>query len=90
MANIRLSPDELDSFATKLRKNSSQAQELAKSIASNIKGCADSWEGNKQKEFVSKFDAIRPTLDKSLPELIEDMAKSLNTIAENFRNADKA
>ena len=90
MANIRLSPDELDSYAGKLRQNASEAVNLASSIGGNINACADGWEGNKRDQFVSQFEEIKPTLTDKLPRLIEEMAKALNDIANNFRAADQS
>ena len=90
MASIRLSPDELDSYASKLRSNASEAINLASAISNNINGCADGWEGNKRDQFVAQFEEIKPTLTDKLPRLIEDMAKALNDIANNFRAADQA
>ena len=89
MANIRLSPDELDQYASKLRNNANEAIGLAKTIGANINACAEGWEGNKREQFVAQFEEIKPTLTDKLPRLIEEMAQALNNIANNFRAVDQ-
>ena len=87
---IRLTPEELRSFASKLEGNSSEAVNLANQISQNINVCADSWEGNQKNKFVGEFEEIKPTLEKKLPALIKDMADTLKVIADNFERADNA
>ena len=45
---IKMSPDELRSYAQKLLRNSQEAIALAKTIDSNIKAAASNWEGKAQ------------------------------------------
>lgn len=90
MATIRLSPDQLRSYASKINTNGTEATDLARRIKANITAVTDQWEGNARNKFLQEWSQIEPTLTKSLPELMTRMAQNLQTTAQNFENADRA
>lgn len=89
MSNIKVTPDELDSMAKKLNNLAKQATSLAKSVKSAIDAGTGAWEGDAQREYVSRYKEIEPTLKKTLPELLDNMAKSAQKRAAAYREADK-
>lgn len=86
---IKLSPDELDSYAAKLSKNASEAAALAKAIDASIKACTSAWEGQSQKRYVEDFEKVKPVLEKDIPEQLNNLSQNLKTIATRFRAADE-
>ncbi len=87
---IKMSPDELRSYASKLSKNAQEASTLAKNIDANIKAAASNWEGQAQKRYVEDFERIKPTLEKEVPELLTTMANNLKKMADTLQQADES
>jgi len=87
---IKMSPDELRSYAQKLLNNCTEAQALAKRIDSNIKAVASNWEGQAQQRYVSDFEKVKPTLEKTIPEQLTTMAQNLKSMADKFQEVDEA
>ena len=89
MANIRLSPDALRSYATKINNNGNEAADLAARIKANITAVTDQWEGEAKNKYLQEWSKHETTLTKTIPELMASLAQNLNTIAENFDKADR-
>lgn len=86
---IRVTPEELEAMASKLEMQAQQAISLANSINSTITSGTGAWEGAAQKDFLQRFNEIKPTLTQKLPELIDAMAKSARARAKGYRDADQ-
>ncbi len=89
MANIKLSPDALRNYATKIKNNGAEASDLASRIKANITAVTDQWEGEAKNKYLQAWAQYEPTLTKTIPQLMADLAQNLQTIAQNFENADK-
>ena len=89
MANIRLQPDALRDYASKLKTNGSEASDLAQRIKANITAVTDQWEGDAKNKYLSAWAQHETTLTKQIPELMATLSQNLMTIAQNFENADK-
>ena len=89
MANIRLQPDALRDYASKIRANGNEVADLANRIKSNITAVTDQWDGEAKNKYLSAWAEHEPTLTKSIPELMVTLAGNLETIAHNFDIADK-
>ncbi len=87
---IRVTPEQLDAMANQLKSLSMQASSLASAVNNAIVSGTGAWEGSAQKDFVDKFNEIKPTLTQKLPELLGEMANSASSRAEAYRQADKA
>lgn len=87
---IRVTPEELEAMAAKLEQQAQQAVALANAINSAIASGTAAWEGKAQKDYMQRFETIKPTLTKDLPELITSMAKSARARAEAYRKVDNA
>lgn len=88
--SIRVTPEELDSMASKLEGLAGQATSLAASVKAAIDAGTGAWEGNAQREYVASYKEIEPTLKQKLPELLSGMAKNARSRANAYREADKA
>ncbi len=86
---IKMSPDELRSYASKLSKNAQEASALAKSIDANIKAAASNWEGQAQKRYIEDFERVKPTLEKEIPEQLTAMSNNLKTMADTMQEVDE-
>ena len=86
---IRVTPEELEAMAAKLEQQAQQALALASAISSAIASGTGAWEGAAQKDYMLRFNEIKPTLTKDLPELITNMATSARKRAQAYRDADR-
>lgn len=86
---IRVTPDQLDSMASKLESLAGQASSLAAAVNSAIAAGTDAWEGEAQRDYVARFKEIEPTLKQKLPELLANMASSARKRANAYRDADR-
>ncbi len=87
---IKMQPDELRSYAQNLAREATEAQTLAKNIERNINSAASNWEGDAQKRYVEDFQKIKPTLDKTVPEMLTSMSNNLKTMADKMEQLDKS
>lgn len=87
---IKMSPDELRSYAAKLTKNCQEAQALARSIDANVKSAASNWEGAAQKKYIDDFAKVKPTLEKTIPDQLSILASNLKKMADDFETLDKS
>lgn len=85
---IRVNPDDLEKMAANLDQQCQLALSLATSISNAIKMGTAAWEGASQADFVAKYEQIKPTLTRDLPDLITAMAKAARKRASDFRAAD--
>lgn len=86
---IKVTPEELEAMAASLEKQAAQAIALANTISKAIQDGTAAWEGAAQKDYVARFEQIKPTLVRELPELITSMASNARKRAEAYRAADK-
>ena len=87
---IKMSPDELRNYASKLTKNAQEASTLAKSIDANIKAAASNWEGQAQRRYVEDFEKVKPTLEKEIPEQLTTLSENLKKMADEFQRMDES
>lgn len=85
---IRVTPDDLESMASKLQGFANETLSLANNINSAVQQALSAWEGNAQKQYAQRFEEIYPTLSQSLPQLINDMATDAQNRAAAYRQAD--
>ena len=89
MADIKLSPDQLRDYAKKIRGNGQASADLARQIKANIDAVTSNWEGNRKDKYLQDWAQIQPTLERTVPEMLETLAQNLETNASNFENADR-
>ena len=86
---IRVTPDQLESMASKLEGLAGQASSLASAVNAAISAGTDAWEGDAQRDYVARFKEIEPTLKQKLPELLSNMASNARKRANAYREADR-
>ncbi len=89
MANIKLSPAELQEYSRKIRANGQQSADLARQIKTNINTVTSNWEGNQKDKYLQDWATVEPTLAKTVPQLLEQLAQNLDIIANRFLEADR-
>lgn len=88
MANqIRISPAEMRNRATQY----SQEAEAVKGVISNmdrlLTDLQAEWEGSASEAYATRYAELKPGFQEA-EQLIRDIAKALNTIADTMENAD--
>ena len=86
---IKVTPEELEAMASSLQGQANQALALADAISKAIDMGTAAWEGNAQKDYVARFEQIKPVLTQELPDLINSMASNAVKRAAAYREADK-
>ena len=86
---ITLTPSELRDLASKLNSNAGEVRTLATTINSNVVSKTEGWTGQSKDQYISDFNDIYPTLSTKLPALLEELAKALNTTANEFEDLDR-
>ena len=85
---IKVTPEELEAMAGKLRGFAGESTSLASNISSAVTAALSAWEGNAQKNYADRFAEIYPILSTQLPQLINDMAADAEQRAARYREAD--
>lgn len=87
MALIQITPETLRSQAQTVRSYSEEHTQLLSKLSSLVEGLSESWKGDAQQAFVSKFESLKPTFQQ-LTEAIEAYAKGMETAATTMEVAD--
>lgn len=85
---IKVTPEELEAMAGKLKGYAGESISLASNINSAVTAALSAWEGNAQKNYADRFAQIYPILSTQLPQLINDMASDAVQRAARYRDAD--
>ncbi len=85
---IKVTPEELEAMAGKLKGFAGESTSLASNINSAVTAALSAWEGNAQKNYAERFAEIYPILSTQLPQLINDMAADAEQRAARYREAD--
>ena len=85
---IKVTPEELEAMAGKLKGFAGESTSLASNINSAVTAALSAWEGNAQKNYADRFAEIYPIISTQLPQLINDMAADAEQRAARYREAD--
>ena len=85
---IKVTPEELEAMAGKLKGFAGESTSLASNINSAVTAALNAWEGNAQKNYADRFAEIYPIISTQLPQLINDMAADAEQRAARYREAD--
>lgn len=88
MANIRIEPGELISISQEISGKGEEINSTLGELDTKINSVAEVWEGASQNTFFQQYDEMLPTLQK-FPEVIQSIAKQLNSVAEALQAADE-
>lgn len=86
---INLAPDELLHIAAEFTKANQNGQEILNKLKLMIEQSDGQWEGERQKEFLSRINQSMTALSEYLRGLQQTSA-SLQQTADRFRQADQS
>ena len=89
MATIQITPEVLRSKATDVRTYKGEHDEVINKLRTLINGLNETWKGDAQTAFVSKFESMQSTFT-NFSEMLEGYAKLMDTAAQKMEEADLA
>jgi WXG100 family type VII secretion target len=91
MAQIRITPEELETAADFLGTKLDAMNNEAKELKGKIDDVTDNWEGAAQSAFLAGFNEdMWPILNEKLPELINGIQAQLRATAKALEDTDTA
>ncbi|MBP3459046.1 MAG: WXG100 family type VII secretion target [Lachnospiraceae bacterium] len=84
---LRLDYEALASSAKTLSQQGDTFEDCITTMSQVISELPDIWEAETCDKYVEQFDDAKPTLEK-VRQLIEDMSTQMQTISDNFAQAD--
>ncbi|MFX3616602.1 MAG: WXG100 family type VII secretion target [Sporolactobacillus sp.] len=85
---IRLTPEELRSYAAKYGQESSNTGELIGRLDGMINQLAQVWEGASSQAFKSQYERLRPSFNQ-MQQLLEDINHQLAKTATILEDTDR-
>lgn len=86
---IRIIPEELDAAATYINTEKGEILTHVSNLRRKIDEISANMEGQASVAFLEGFNDMYPVLSQQFPEVMEGIAKQLNTIAQVMREADE-
>ena len=86
---IRMTPSELMDLANTLTNIRNDIADLVKTMNERVDIDTRDWDGESKTRYFTDYDAILPTLQKTFPDVIEDLAKKLTFAASKLDEADR-
>lgn len=88
MAQIVANPETLRAKAADVRGYRSQHDEVIARLKTLVSGLNETWQGNAQTAFVSKFEGMQSTFTQ-FSELLEGYAKDIEGFANRIEAEDR-
>ena len=88
MANIRVTPEDLNGQGNDLIGFSEELADILKSIDGKINEIIDGWDGLAQDAYYEMYETMKQSLDK-FPELVHSLGDATCKAAEAFSNVDE-
>ena len=88
MANIRVTPEELESQGKDLINCSNELNDIMKMIENKIQEIIAGWDGLAQDAYYDMYVEMRGALEK-LPELVEQIGQATISTAQAFSQVDE-
>ena len=89
MAQIRMTPDQLDNGANTLTSICGEIQASVANLDSTLNEVASNWEGLSQDAFMQRYMDLQPILKQTVPEVIEALSQKLKAAANAIRTTDQ-
>ena len=87
MALIQVTPELLMGKATELRALKGQHDDIMARVTLLVMSLNEIWKGEAQRSFITKYEGMKPTLDK-YSETLEGYAKLMETAANKMQETD--
>lgn len=88
MAIIQITPEVLNAKASEVRSLRSQHDETMAKLRSLVQSLNETWKGEAQNAFVSKFESMQSTFT-NFSEMLEGYAKLMDTAARELGIKDQ-
>lgn len=88
MANIRVTPETLNTQGTDLIGYAGELSETLQAIDSKINEIIDGWDGLSQGAYFDMYTTMKTSLDK-FPELVNSLGEATVSSAEAFSSVDE-
>ena len=88
MAQIRMTPDQLDQGANRLSQICGEIQSNVSALDSTLNEVAGNWEGLSQDAFMQRYTDLAPILKQTVPEVIDALSQKLKAAANAIRQTD--
>lgn len=89
MANIRISPEEIDAKVAYYKSMEGQVNQLITEIMRNAQECADSWEGKASEAFYELVNKVQNDVMKPFEQAMATLSVDLDKVKAEFVNADE-
>lgn len=87
MANIRVTPEELEQQGNNLVDMSEELADILKNVDAKISEICDSWDGLAQNAFMSSYENLKETLN-TFPEIVNGLGQQTIAAAQTFGEVD--
>ena len=87
MANIRVTPEELEQQGNALVEIGEELEQILTSVDNKIAEICDAWDGLAQDAFLSSYEGMKETL-KSFPEIVDGLGQQTIAAAQTFGEVD--
>jgi len=87
MAQIKLSPEELETSATKYASGSDEIQNVLNTLSQEQETIRSNWEGSGFESFDNQFTELKPKIQE-FSELLSQINEQLRSVAQIMRDTD--
>jgi len=88
MVRILVTPETVKGIATQFKTAATDSRTRAEALNRDMENLRSQWEGMTKNRFYEKYEQSRRSL-QTFTQLLEDVGRQLDTIAERFRVADQ-
>lgn len=89
MVEIRVSPEKLRSAASQLESQRAEADSIITNMRNTVSNLQGEWTGAAQVDYVQIFNTDVPPMQTKINELLAQLIKDLNRIAQTFEDTDQ-
>lgn len=89
MAQIKLTPEELRTSATKYTTGSQEVTQVLSTLRAEQETISANWDGQAFESFDQQFNELAPKIEQ-FAQLLEDIHTQLNSVATTIEETDQA
>ncbi|MDM5154695.1 WXG100 family type VII secretion target [Bacillus sp. DX1.1] len=89
MAEIKITPEQLEQIASNFTNAASEAQQQINRLEGDINNLEGQWSGATQAKFRGNFNESKQAMQQYIP-ILQHISEELKKIANNFRNVDNS
>lgn len=89
MANIRFSPDEVNSIASKIAASKGNVENEVNTLQSTINDLCAGWEGVASEKYRDEFQALKVDVMDKFVGMLDELQQQLISISNTMQQADQ-